>query len=67
MFKKTRAAVYPLQGAETAEEIIGILTAISVVSKRMAKKLALLEQRSVEREGDKANGKTARKLPADAD
>lgn len=30
--------------AETAEELIGVLTAISVVSKRMAKKLVLLEQ-----------------------
>jgi len=30
----TRAAMYQAQGAETAEEIIGVLTAISVVSKR---------------------------------
>ena len=46
------------QGAETAEEIIGVLTAISIVSKRMAKKLALLEQRSEEKEGVSVNGKT---------
>jgi hypothetical protein len=31
-------------GAETAEEIIGVLTAISVISKRMARKLAMLEK-----------------------
>lgn len=33
-----------LPGDDTAEEIIGILTAISIVSKRLAKKLRLLEQ-----------------------
>ncbi|MDR0918219.1 MAG: hypothetical protein LBM93_03065 [Oscillospiraceae bacterium] len=31
-------------GAETTEEIIGVLTAISVISKRMARKLAMLEK-----------------------
>jgi hypothetical protein len=31
-------------GAETAEEIIDVLTAISVISKRMARKLAMLEK-----------------------
>jgi hypothetical protein len=31
-------------GSETAEEIIGVLTAISVISKRMARKLAMLEK-----------------------
>jgi SNF2 family DNA or RNA helicase len=44
--ESTSAALYPTGSAETAEEIIGVLTAISVVSKRMAKKLALLEQRT---------------------
>ena len=45
--ENSRAALYQARGAETAEEIIGVLTAISVVSKRMAKKLALLEERTV--------------------
>jgi len=40
--------VNPKTGAaletEATEEIIGVLTAISVVSKRLAKKLALLEK-----------------------
>lgn len=44
MERKSTAALNPVQGAETTEELIGVLTAISVVSKRMAKKLALLEQ-----------------------
>lgn len=38
---------------DTAEEIIGILTAISVVSKRLAKKLRLLEQETGAEEGGK--------------
>ena len=61
----TRAAMHQAQGAETAEEIIGVLTAISVVAKRMAKKLALLERRPAEKEGVKANGKAT--VPTDAD
>lgn len=63
--ENSRAALSQGQGAETAEEIIGVLTAISVVSKRMARKLALLEQRSAEKEGVKPNAKTA--VSADAD
>jgi hypothetical protein len=66
MFKKTCAASYHPHGAETAEEIIGVLTAISVVSKRMANKLALLERKPAEEEGVRGNGKTAA-VPADAD
>ena len=67
--KSTRAASYQApcpHGAETAEEIIGVLTAISVVSKRMAKKLALLEQEPVRKEDNKRNGKS-RRLSRDAD
>ncbi len=41
---------------DTAEEIIGILTAISVVSKRLAKKLRL-EQAAETEEGGNADGK----------
>jgi hypothetical protein len=54
---KNDATLHKARGAETAEEIIGILTAISVVSKSMAKKLALLEQRSAARKDFKAHGK----------
>jgi len=67
--KNTRTATYQAQGrsgAETAEEIIGVLTAISVVSKRMAKKLALLEQAPARKEDGKRNGKSER-LSRDAD
>lgn len=31
---------------ETQDELVGVLTAISVVSKRLARKLALLERRT---------------------
>lgn len=64
--KNTRTASYQAQGAETAEEIIGVLTAISVVSKRMAKKLALLEQAPARKEDSKCDGKT-RRLSTHAD
>lgn len=57
---KSKSALY-LQREDTAEEIIGILTAISVVSRRLAKKLALLEINHGRR--DQANGK----FKADAD
>lgn len=40
---KSTIALKPVPGAETTEELIGVLTAISVVSKRMAKKLVQLE------------------------
>lgn len=41
--KRTKQAALPTQSSETTEELIGVLTAISVVSKRLAKKLALME------------------------
>lgn len=57
--KKANESVYQACGAKTTEEIIGILTAISVISRRMAEKLALLEQRRTgEKEGAKPHGKT---------
>ena len=43
--------------AETTEELVGVLTAISLVSKRMAKKLMLLERQSAENGGAKDAGK----------
>ena len=42
MGKSLQAAL--TMNEETAEELIGVLTAISVVSKRLAKKLALLDK-----------------------
>ncbi|MBP7332426.1 MAG: hypothetical protein KBA08_08990 [Firmicutes bacterium] len=42
MKKSVNAAL--TQSEETTEELVGILTAISVVSKRLAKKLAMLEK-----------------------
>ncbi|RMA75596.1 hypothetical protein [Petrotoga olearia] len=42
MRKSANAAL--TQSEETTEELVGILTAISVVSKRLAKKLAMLEK-----------------------
>ena len=42
MRKSVNAAL--AQNGEMAEELVGILTAISVVSKRLAKKLAMLEK-----------------------
>ena len=61
--ENTRTALYQAQGAETAEEIIGVLTAISVVSKRMAKKLALLEKTPERKEDGKRDGKSRRLSP----
>ena len=65
MIKKTDVH-YIQRDMETAEEIIGVLTAISVISKRMAKKVALLEQISAETDdnaniGKKANAKQQNK------
>lgn len=51
---KSKSALYQ-QREDTAEELIGILTAISVVSKRLAKKLASLEMNHERR--DQTNGK----------
>jgi hypothetical protein len=52
MATKTTTAIPPED--DTAEEIIGILTAISVVSKRLAKKLRL-EQAADDEEGGKSD------------
>ena len=60
----SRAALHKTQNAETAEEIISVLTAISVISKRMAKKLTLLTQRAAGKEGSKPDGEAA--APTDA-
>jgi hypothetical protein len=52
MNQKPEANLTPTRNAETAEELVGILTAISVVSRRLAKKLTLLE-RSAGKDGEK--------------
>lgn len=57
MDKKSTAALTHERGTETTEELVGVLTAISLVSKRLAKKLMLLEQRSAENGGAKDAGK----------
>ncbi|GHV36388.1 hypothetical protein FACS18949_15740 [Clostridia bacterium] len=41
---------------ETAEELIGVLNAISVVSRRLAQRLALLEK---SKKGTTSNGRAA--------
>lgn len=56
MMKNANAA--STQDEDTMEEIIGILTAISIVSKRLAKKLALLEKPSSEEVRRSENGTT---------
>lgn len=63
MRKSVNAAL--AQNEETAEELVGILTAISVVSKRLAKKLAALEKPPDEGR-DKTDG-TAETVAAHAD
>ena len=56
MDKKSTAALTRTRDAEATEELVGVLTAISVVSKRLAKKLTMLEQRSVGNGGIKPDG-----------
>jgi hypothetical protein len=56
MDKKSTAAFTRTRDAEATEELVGVLTAISVVSKRLAKKLTLLEQMSVGNGGISADG-----------
>jgi hypothetical protein len=48
--------ILPPRHSEDAEELVGVLTAISVVSKRLAKRLTLLERQSAKNGGIKANG-----------
>jgi hypothetical protein len=60
LYQKTkRPTEYQDRNAKNTEEIISILTAISVVSKRLAKKLALLGYQQVERKENKAHGRTS--------
>jgi len=51
MNKISAAALTPAMKTERTKELVGVLTAISVVSRRLAKKLALLEKRSARKEG----------------
>jgi hypothetical protein len=63
MKKSVNAAL--TQSEETTEELVGILTAISVVSKRLAKKLAAIEKPPDE--GRDKTGGTAETAAAHAD
>jgi len=65
MDRKSTAALSPPCDAETTEELVGVLTAISVVSKRLAKKLVLLEQRSAENGGVNDAGRKPMSAHAD--
>lgn len=56
MDKKTAAAMTPTQNERT-EELAGVLTAISVVSRRLARKLALLDRRPADKGGGGADGR----------
>ena len=64
MITNSRTALMRDYGADTTEDIIGVLTAISVVSKRMARKLAQLEQSK--RKVGKRNGATRKSISANA-
>jgi hypothetical protein len=63
MFKDANTAMLQSRDTESTEEIIGILTAISVVSKRMARRLALLERVPPDKEGIRRN----ERVPCNAD
>ena len=56
MNRKTAAVLTPTQ-AERNEELIGVLTAISVVSRRLARNLALLDRQPADKGGGGANGR----------
>jgi len=47
--KKSAAALTSAMETERTEELVGVLTAISVVSRRLAKKLAQLEKQSADK------------------
>lgn len=47
-----KKAAVTLTHERDTEELVGVLTAISVVSKRLAKRLMLLEQQSVGKDGE---------------
>ena len=67
MTRKRTAALSPAQ-AERTEELAGVLTAISVVSRRLARKLTLLDGRGrpAERGGGGTNdARNTRRSPTD--
>jgi len=55
MNKKSVAALTPAMEHEQTDELVGVLTAISVVSRRLAKKLVLLEKQSAVKKGKQKN------------
>jgi len=66
MKKKSATTLTPTVTAERSEELVGVLTAISVISRRLAKKLTILEKRSNEKEGETIDGSAGR-ISAHAD
>lgn len=58
----SRAAAYDIHASESADELIGVLTAISVIAKRMARKLSAMEQSRVMDGGEKASDKPSKRL-----
>ena len=60
MHRNVNTIMRQCHGMETAEEIIGVLTAISVVSKRMARKLALMERTLIRKECSNRNEQSRR-------
>jgi hypothetical protein len=58
--KLSTATLTPTRSTEATEELVGVLTAISVVSKRLARKLTMLEQRSNGKERDATDESTER-------
>ena len=55
MNKKSVAALTPAMEHEQTDELVGVLTAISVVSRRLAKRLVLLEKQSAVKKGTQKN------------
>lgn len=54
---KDTTSTHPPDQESSSGEIIGLLTAISIVSKRMAHRLALLDQRTATERGDTRYGR----------
>ena len=54
------------RSGELEEELAGVLIAISIVSRRLARKLAALsKQEALSKEGDKGHGQNERTQPSD--
>jgi len=67
MNKKSVAALTPAMENEQTDELVGVLTAISVVSRRLAKKLTLLEKQPAVKKGKQRNETAGQRISAHAD